>query len=436
MMKLQLLASFSIWAGLAHGGIRRPDVRKEKLAKQFPHLVSVTDRERGACGFEFMSECNAAQKAADWRSHPCFLSERDGPREPVRIRPGGIICLTADHGGHVNDLQGEGRNEAETQGIEVSLHGSECPSLEQFKRYTIAQAPFEIYTTEPGLPVTIPSELREGKYTLLWHWAWGDNHHFTSCMDLIVDATRGKSEQCAGAFEPTTDLQEKPCPRDPNTVPSGYTCDQVQPEVTFSCDDSFTPSQAAPGGGGGSGSVPPSPSTPVPGSPAPSTPPAPATCGDAYCQSISQSSYCKTSQDPPVCHGSDYPCACASDDTIDTFPDGINTNGEDLPEYGNPGEGMPPTCGDPFCRAFDPASYCKMGQVPPVCHGYDTPCGCGSDFENNGDDGLSPEQPVITTTVPVGLCGDQLCQAAAIGSYCKSWKEPPVCSQTDIPCAC
>ena len=62
-------------------------------------------------------------------------------------------------------------DENQIAGIEVYMHGSECPSLSQFKDYVVAQAPFETYTLEDGLQVTIPAELEEGKYTMLWRCA-------------------------------------------------------------------------------------------------------------------------------------------------------------------------------------------------------------------------------------------------------------------------
>jgi hypothetical protein len=70
--------------------------------------------------------------------------------------------------------------------------------------------------------------------------------------------------------------------------------------------------------------------------------------------------------------------------------------------------------GDEKCAAESPGSYCKYYQQPPVCHGTDTPCGCGS--------------------CPTG---DDACkETAGSDSYCKFWLDTPVCYGSNEPCGC
>lgn len=73
--------------------------------------------------------------------------------------------------------------------------------------------------------------------------------------------------------------------------------------------------------------------------------------GDAFCQDMTGSSYCKFYQDGPggrVCQGTDVPCTC----------DGCSS-------------------GDAYCMAdAGPASYCKYWLDVPVCQFSDSPCSC------------------------------------------------------------
>lgn len=272
------------------------------------------------------------------------------------------------------------------------MHGSECPSLSQFKDYVVAQAPFETYTLEDGLPVTIPAELEEGKYTMLWRWSWPEQHEFTSCLDVIVDDATGVSEQCLGTFTPTTNLKKKPCPRDATHVPKIYTCDLIREEVN-NCGvqpsipsakpttpiTSTTPTTSA------------TPTTPLttPTSSTSSTKPTPqaaASCGDVFCQSIPgyDGSYCKHSQTIPVCHGSDVPCTpCEKDNThvhhsphVSTPPSESTHTHHPPPLSQPPSESTSSLCGDDLCVSIDPSSWCKYEQNPSVCRGSDVPCGC------------------------------------------------------------
>lgn len=322
-----LLLLLSAPAVMGHAGINMPSVRREKASKQQEHLASVADRPRGACGAEFVAECDASLKDSEWRSHPCFLSEKDGV--PLRIKPGGVVCLVADHGGHVNDNQGAGRNNGDSNGIQVMMHGSECPSMAQFGQYIVAQAPYEMATTEPGLPVTIPADLQEGKYTMLWYWAWPLNHHFTSCLDIIVDSAKGATQTCAGTTASTTSLTTRPCPRNSSSTPSSYTCDTVQPETSNCAGGSNGGGDGGGGGGGDGGSGGDDGGDSESPSVAPGIAP-PATCGDKFCASRVEGSYCKTTKTPPVCQGDDVPCACNDDGGIEDNPGGIDSpDGDD-----------------------------------------------------------------------------------------------------------
>ncbi|KAF4724830.1 hypothetical protein FOZ62_032098, partial [Perkinsus olseni] len=101
-------------------------------------------------------------------------------------------------------------------------------------------------------------------------------------------------------------------------------------------------------------------------------------------------------------------------------------------------------------------SYCKWWRSVPVCHGGDQPCGPGA------CDGVAvvttsawvsmPTEPFIATTTPTpraatvapvvsgahsmpnAKCDAYCTELNGPASYCKWWKDIPVCKGGDQPC--
>ncbi|KAF4673240.1 hypothetical protein FOL47_010777, partial [Perkinsus chesapeaki] len=152
------------------------------------------------------------------------------------------------------------------------------------------------------------------------------------------------------------------------------------------------------------------------------------TC-DLYCQSLNGgSSYCKSDLSPPTCQAGDQPCGtialCGPPVTV--------TPTEAIPT----GDGTyEPAC-DVMCQSLnDEASYCKWWLPRPTCLGGDQAC---------GDQSVCTSQtwpPAPTPSLPAGAHPHESapCNAYCIGlngptSYCKWWKNEPVCQGGDQPC--
>ncbi|EER19215.1 hypothetical protein Pmar_PMAR028680 [Perkinsus marinus ATCC 50983] len=180
---------------------------------------------------------------------------------------------------------------------------------------------------------------------------------------------------------------------------------------------------------------------------------------DKMCQSLNDAtSYCKWWMNTPVCQHGDQPCGDASVCQSETWPS-------------PPAPQLPPgahseasaEC-DTMCKELnDDSSYCKWWRSVPVCHGGDQPCGPGS---CNGVAVVSTRLPysmptevvVITTqappppppravtdapvvpvasgahSMPNAKCDAYCSELNGPGSYCKWWKDIPVCKGGDQPC--
>ncbi|EER08539.1 conserved hypothetical protein [Perkinsus marinus ATCC 50983] len=152
------------------------------------------------------------------------------------------------------------------------------------------------------------------------------------------------------------------------------------------------------------------------------------TC-DIYCQGLNGgASYCKLDLSPPICHGGDQPCGtvaiCGPPVTVtptDVVPTGDGT--------------YEPAC-DTMCQSLnDEASYCKWWLPRPTCLGGDQPC---------GDQTICTSQtwpPAPTPSLPAGAhphesapCNEYCVGLNGPSSFCKWWKNEPVCQGGDQPC--
>ncbi|KAF4686193.1 hypothetical protein FOZ60_005579 [Perkinsus olseni] len=129
------------------------------------------------------------------------------------------------------------------------------------------------------------------------------------------------------------------------------------------------------------------------------------------------------------------------------------------------------TC-DAYCSSITAGSYCKYWSTPSTCYGNGMPCSCGATTTtapvtatettiaaSTSSQVVTTTEPVETTTKPVetttasvettteaagtttasnGSCaaGNAYCDSVWSGTYCKYWKSPSVCSETNLPCSC
>ncbi|KAF4701165.1 hypothetical protein FOZ62_004772 [Perkinsus olseni] len=173
---------------------------------------------------------------------------------------------------------------------------------------------------------------------------------------------------------------------------------------------------------------------------------------DKMCQSLNDAtSYCKWWMNFPVCQHGDQPCGDASVCESETWP---SPKAPQLP----PGAHSEASAEcDSMCKDMNgDGSYCKWWRSVPVCHGGDQPCGPGA------CDGVAavttpawvsmPTEPVIATTTPSpraatvapvvsgahsmpnAKCDAYCTELNGPGSYCKLWKDIPVCKEGDQPC--
>ncbi|EER08653.1 conserved hypothetical protein [Perkinsus marinus ATCC 50983] len=137
---------------------------------------------------------------------------------------------------------------------------------------------------------------------------------------------------------------------------------------------------------------------------------------------------CITVFDPPTCQGRDQPCGTIAicGPAITVTPTDVVPTGDGTYE---------PAC-DTMCQSLnDEASYCKWWLPRPTCLGGDQPC---------GDQTVCTSQtwpPAPTPSLPAGAHPYESapCNAYCVGlngptSYCKWWKNEPVCQGGDQSC--
>ncbi|KAF4654426.1 hypothetical protein FOL47_009986 [Perkinsus chesapeaki] len=174
---------------------------------------------------------------------------------------------------------------------------------------------------------------------------------------------------------------------------------------------------------------------------------------DKMCQSLNDAtSYCKWWMNSPVCQHGDQPCGDVSVCESETWP---SPAAPTLPPGAHSQASV--EC-DSMCKNLNgDGSYCKWWRSVPVCHGGDQPCGPG---ECDGVPVVSPEtvrptpQPALRTdppapvkaapsapvvskahSMPNAKCDAYCAQLNDAGSYCKWWKDIPVCKGGDQSCA-
>ncbi|KAF4677373.1 hypothetical protein FOL47_001959 [Perkinsus chesapeaki] len=152
------------------------------------------------------------------------------------------------------------------------------------------------------------------------------------------------------------------------------------------------------------------------------------TC-NAYCQQLNgEKSYCKTTIAAPSCFIGDQPCG-----TFELCGDTVTpTTVVDAPA----GDGsFEPAC-DVMCQSLnDEASYCKWWMPIPTCLGGDQACGDHSVCTSQTwPPAPKPSRPAGSHPYESAPCNAYCVSLNGEGSYCKWWKDEPVCQAGNQSC--